>query len=79
VPSAGSSVGVIIAQAGLADVKGTFVQAAGADKVALVVQDAGEVVEGQGGLGMITAKAGLADVEGVLVQGAGADKVALAG
>ncbi len=47
------------AEAGLVDGQSTFVQGPGTDKVALFVQDAGEVVEAPGGVGMVGAEAGV--------------------
>jgi hypothetical protein len=72
-------VAVVGAQAGLADLKGALVQGAGAVQVALVAQDASEVVEATGGVGVVGAQAGLADGQGALVQAAGAVQVALVG
>jgi hypothetical protein len=70
-------VGVLGAQALLADQKGTLVQGAGGVQLALVVQGGGEVVEAGGGGGVVGAQARLADGQGTLVQGPGAVEVAL--
>jgi hypothetical protein len=57
---------VVGVQAGLVDGQGALVQGAGALEVALVPQDAGEVVEALGGVGVVGAEAGLADRQGAL-------------
>jgi hypothetical protein len=57
---------VVGVQAGLVDGQGALVQGVGALEVALVSQDAGEVVEAFGGVGVVGAEAGLADRQGAL-------------
>jgi hypothetical protein len=64
-------------QPGLADVKGPLQQRAGAVQVALVAQDAGDVVEAVGSIRVVGSQAGLEDGQGTLEQRAGAVEVAL--
>lgn len=59
---------MVSAKARLPDGQGALVRAAGAVYVALVGQDAGKVVEGQGGVGAVGAMAGLADGQSALEQ-----------
>jgi hypothetical protein len=69
---------VVGSQTALADGQGAVVQAAGTIGVALVVQDAGKVVEAAGSNGVVGAEAGLWMARGTLMKATGAVQVALA-
>jgi hypothetical protein len=61
----------------LSDVQGTLVEGPGGGKLAPIVEQVGQVVQGAGGMGMVGPQHPLEDGDGALEEGFGGGQLAL--